>query len=370
MSANSQLNDGDVKEESEQARTPIMARPDGRALSIGALLCLIGLLAAWNLYQANDIWIAGPTNAFVPGSNAGEVSAAQLGSGSRTGGPTFDLSNVTVPAGEILSGGPPKDGIPALTNPRFVAAREAGYLMQDDRVIGLVRGQEARAYPLKILNYHEIVNDRVGDLPVAVTYCPLCDSASAFDRRTPLGEREFGVSALLYNSNVLMYDRGGRPESLWSQIKGQGISGPAAEQPLKALPVELTTWGDWRARFPQTIVLSAQTGHSRNYQSSPYAGYFQQPELMFPARPASDRLPTKARVLGVWTDTTARAYPESSFSANRNRVESEIGGKKVVIEFNPQARSLRVAEADNGVRWMYSLWFAWHAFRPETEVYQ
>ena len=202
------------------------------------------------------------------------------------GGTGFDLSQATIPVREIQSGGPPKDGIPALSNPKLVSAAEASYLGPSDRVVGVVSGRESRAYPLAILNYHEIINDRIGELPIAVTYCPLCDSAVVFDRRTPLGEREFGVSGLLYNSNVLMYDRS-NAESLWSQIKGEGVSGPGARMKLTVLPMELTTWAAWQTRHPNTTVISSETGHRRNYRTSPYAGYFQQPNLMFPAKPIS-----------------------------------------------------------------------------------
>ncbi|MGE3239497.1 MAG: DUF3179 domain-containing protein [Pirellulales bacterium] len=297
------------------------------------------------------------------------ITLAQSSMRSGTSGP-FDLSGATIPRNEIVSGGPPKDGIPALSTPEFIAATKATYLGSQDRVIGFSRGQEARAYPLKILNYHEIVNDRVGGAPVAITYCPLCDSAAVFDRRTSLGEREFGVSGLLYNSNVLMYDRSGQVDSLWSQVKAEGVSGPGAKTKLKALPLQLTTWSDWVARYPETLVLSPQTGHARNYDRDPYAGYFHRPQLMFPARPTSDRLPTKERVLGVWTDGVARAYPVSAFGTDRRQIVQEIDGKRVVIEFDPTAQSLRVADAEEGVECMYSLWFAWHAFRPQTEVFQ
>ncbi|MCI0359330.1 MAG: DUF3179 domain-containing protein [Planctomycetaceae bacterium] len=282
----------------------------------------------------------------------------------------FDLSQVTIPKSEIRSGGPPKDGIPALTSPKLLAADAATYLRDDDRVIGVVIGDEARAYPLAIMNHHEVVNDQIGSTLVAVTYCPLCDSAAVLGRQTPLGEREFGVSGLLYNSNVLMYDRGGKPESLWTQVGAAGVSGPAADKPLDALPVELTTWKDWRTRHPQTQVLSDKTGHRRDYRRNPYASYFRSPSLMFPAKPASDRLPAKAKVLGVWTDSAARAYPASAFHKRRTRVEDTVAGKRVVIEFNPEADSLRVAEAEEGVRWMYSFWFAWYAFHPQTEVFK
>lgn len=283
----------------------------------------------------------------------------------------FDFTQATVPTNEIRAGGPGKDGIPALSNPQFLPEADADYLQPEERVIGFIGdNDEARAYPLKILTQHEIVNDRIGDLPLAVTYCPLCDSAAVFDRRTPLGEREFGVSGMLYNSNVLMYDRTEAVESLWSQLQSKGITGPAAKLALKPLPVELTTWQDWRTRYPKTKVLSSDTGHGRDYNRNPYAGYFERPELMFPAKPSSDLLSAKSRVLGIWTKDAARAYPESAFSEKRTRIEEQIDGKKIVIEFDPQARSLRVVQADEGVQWLYSLWFAWYAFHPETTVLQ
>jgi hypothetical protein len=344
-----------------QSRTPdtdLLQRPRRqitRVVAISLLLVVIGL-AVWKIsIDATSVWDGG----------VGSAQPVQL-SGSP---PAFDLRTLVVDKREILSGGPPKDGIPALTNPRFIKAADAGYLRPDDRVIGLVIGEDARAYPLAILNYHEIVNDTVGKTPVAVTYCPLCDSAVVFDRRTPLGEREFGVSGLLYNSNLLMYDRGGKPESLWSQVKTQGVSGPAANKGLTTLPLELTTWKDWSSRYPGTAVLSTQTGYRRDYASNPYADYFQRKDLMFPAKPSSDKLPAKSRVLGVWTDNSARAYPESAFSRDHIRITQELDGKNFTIQYNPDARSLRVAEADDGIRWMYSFWFAWYAFRPETEVF-
>jgi len=302
-------------------------------------------------------------------TGSGHGALAQVGSGRRSA-PAFDLTQLTVPEREIHAGGPPKDGIPAISNPRFVSAAEATYLQPQDRVVGVVADQDVRAYPLKILNYHEIVNDRINNTPIAVTYCPLCDSADVIDRRTPLGEREFGVSGLLYNSNVLMYDRTRGTESLWSQVKAEGISGPGAEKPLKSLPLELTTWSDWLSRHPNTKVLSIETGHQRNYDRNPYGQYFSTPRLMFPAQPTSDRLPTKERVLGVWTENSSKAYPISSFSAERQQLEDSLDGKRVVIEYIPDANTLRVAQADEGVQWMYSLWFAWYAFHPETEVFE
>ncbi len=290
-------------------------------------------------------------------------------------GAAFDLRASIIPVGEIFSGGPPKDGIPALTSPTMLSAEEAKYLKPTDRVVGIVSGGvisggRARAYPLKILNQHEVVNDRLGKLPVAVTYCPLCDSVVVFDRRTEQGEREFGVSGLLYNSNVLMYDRGGRPQSLWSQVMTRGVSGPAAGRSLKTLPVELTTWQDWRGRHPQTVVLSPQTGHRRNYQANPYRRYFASRSLMFPARPISKVLPTKSEVLGIWTGRGARAYPLVALAKTDHTLQEEIDGLKFTLQYNPRAKSVRVVRADEGLQWMYSFWFAWYAFHPQTEVFR
>jgi hypothetical protein len=304
--------------------------------------------------------------------NQPEHTVALAQSGPRRSPPSFDLRRTTIPRAEIFPGGPPKDGIPALTNPAFLAADAAKYLRPGDRVAGVVVEGEARAYPLRILTWHEVVNDSFGGVLVAVTYCPLCDSVAVFDRRTLDGMKEFGVSGLLYNSNVLVYDRRGKPEALWSQLKARAVSGPRADQTLKPLPVELTTWADWRERHPGSKVLSTRTGFSRDYRKDPYAGYFGSPGLMFPVRPLSDRFPEKTKVLGVWTeDGTAKAYPLSTFAplTESRDLQDEVGGGKLTLRFDAGSNSLRVVDADQGLHWIYALWFAWYAFHPDTMVY-
>jgi len=284
----------------------------------------------------------------------------------------FDLRDATIPRNEILSGGPPKDGIPALSNAAFVDAARATFLKPDDRVIGVHLEGVSRAYPLNILNYHEVVNDRIGSLPFAVTYCPLCDSAAVFDRRHAGDELEFGVSGLLYNSNVLMYDRGGTGgESLWSQMMAQSISGPRVTQSLKHLPVELTTWSDFKQRFPQAQVLSNETGNQRDYSVDAYAAYFRRQALVFPAKPIDKRLPLKARVLGVWSDRRQRAYPIDAFAGLKTvtHIDQELDGRKFRLTYNPRSRSIRITQADEGLKWMYSFWFAWAAFHPHMEIF-
>lgn len=284
----------------------------------------------------------------------------------------FETGNLTVPRDRVLEGGPPKDGIPALTNPEMVPASQAGFLRPKDRVIGVFLGKEARAYPLKIMNYHEAVNDTIGGIPLLVTYCPLCDSVAVFDRRTPDGVREFGISGLLFNSNVLLYDRCKTDkESLWTQLGTVAVSGPAVNSRLKTLPAELTTWADWSARHPQTTVLSQKTGHRRDYSLNPYAGYFASPRLMFGGvSPRSTRLPAKMPVLGVWTEKSARAYPLAAFQqfTALQRWEQQIDGRKFRLIYNPAARSLRIESAEEGIRHVYAFWFAWYAFHPNTEI--
>ena len=283
--------------------------------------------------------------------------------------PKFDLQDATIPIESIHQGGPPKDGIPALTEPRFVSPHKVDFLGPDDRVIGVSMNGVVRAYPLKILNYHEIVNDSLDDRSIAVTYCPLCDSASVVDRQSQQGTREFGVSGLLYNNNVLMYDRTAGVESLWSQIAGTGVSGPGAGEPLRNLPVELTTWSAWLSRHPATQILSADTGHKRDYERSPYRDYLNTSRLIFPVESRDPRLPLKEKVLGVKAGELQRVYPESLFMEGQLRIEDRIAGLRVVIEFEPSSKTMRVVEADDGVQWMYSLWFAWYAMHPETDVY-
>jgi len=291
--------------------------------------------------------------------------AAQLHS------PPFDLSGLTLPRNQVRSGGVRKDGIPAINLPKFVVASKASYLQDEDRVIGVAIGGQAKAYPLKILDLHEAVNDHLAGQPIAVTYCPLCDSAVVFDRRQAGRQIELGVSGLLYNSNVLLYDRGeAGQESLWSQIESQAVSGPAASQPLQRLPLEVTRWSAWRERHPQTLVLSQDTGHHRRYDRSTYAGYFQNSRLMFPVSHQDERLPHKTPVLGVTAGGLAMAFEVEAYLARAElRSTHQLAGKQFTVVGDPEGRSLRVEQADEGVEWLYAFWFAWVAFEPDTKLW-
>ena len=186
----------------------------------------------------------------------------------------FPLRPALIPVADIRAGGPPKDGIPALSDPHVLPVDRIEFLKDQDLVIGVVIEGTARAYPLRVLDWHELVNDRIGETDILVSYCPLCRSALVFDRRVGGRVREFGVSGLLWNSNVLMFDRQKDPnqESLWSQGLMKAVTGPAAGEKLELtlLPSETVTWKDWKRRHPRTEALSNLTGHRRPYEKTAY----------------------------------------------------------------------------------------------------
>ena len=291
----------------------------------------------------------------------------------------FDLDHATIPVDMIVVGNTSENGIPPLTSPQIVSSAEANFLQHDDRVIGVSINGLSRAYPFKILVYHEAVNDQLNGIPISVTYCPILDSVAVFDRRSSNGLREFAASGLLYNNNVLLYSRSeGEERNLWSQLKVQGVTGSSSGHLLVPIPVEYTTWKDWKDRHPETDVLSLQTGYDRNYNVNPYADYHQDLEEtpIIPTEPVAplDILGDKSRVLGVWNPAEHRAIAFSlqelaQAGGQATTVEKTIGTRKVTIAYNPEAESLRVVRADEGLQWMYAYWFGWYAFFPHTEVY-
>ncbi len=185
--------------------------------------------------------------------------------------PRTDFSRTSIDFSEILSGGPPKDGIPSIDEPRFVAVSEAGDLGSEEPVIGLVINGDARAYPLRVLTWHEIVNDVVGGLPVVVTFCPLCNSAIVYDRRVDGVATEFGTTGKLRFSDLVMYDR--NTESWWQQFLGVGIVGEQTGKELRILPSRLESWSRFAARHPEGQVLVPNHPGMRSYGRNPYKGY-------------------------------------------------------------------------------------------------
>lgn len=281
----------------------------------------------------------------------------------------FDLTDALIPADQIHLGGPPRDGIPSIDKPVFVAAGMADFLSENDRVLGLNHNGEVRAYPIAILNWHEVVNDRIGGDSVAVTYCPLCGTGVAFDAADGAGTRTFGVSGLLYNSDVLLYDR--ETESLWSQLMMQAVSGPQRGASLAALPLQHTSWRAWRAQHPDTKVLSTDTGFARDYSRSPYDGYASSARLYFSVQAQSRRYHPKEQVLGVEIDGQHKAYPFTELDrVGVKTVDDMLAGKPVRIVFDARNRSAKALDRDGRpLPAVTSFWFAWYAFHPDGDVF-
>lgn len=310
-----------------------------------------------------------------------------------------------VPLDEIRSGGPPKDGIPSIDNPKFVSASEAVFVSDDDIVMGLHLNGETKAYPLFILVWHEIVNDRFGDIPVAVTYCPLCFTMQVFDRTVNGVETEFGTSGKLYNSNLVMYDR--NTDSQWSQAMGQAITGELAGEKLKRIPFDVARWKDWKELYPDTLVLTTDTGHIRPYGSDPYGDYYTDPRIIFPVKHKDDRMHPKEIILGFDHQDSYKAYKLNDI-VEEGIVNDQVDKQKILlISVSPytvrafdrtvDGQVLKFTKTDStiidkqtGSEWnidgaaisgpmkgkqlirlVYDpgFWFEWVAFHPDTEVY-
>lgn len=282
----------------------------------------------------------------------------------------FVLDGALVPAQQILQGGPAKDGIPSIDNPEFIEADNAGFLQDDERILGIVIHGTARAYPVSILNWHEIVNDSIADTYFAITYCPLCGTGMAFNSDVNGQPLSFGVSGLLYNSDVLLYDR--ESQSLWSQILGKAITGKYKGEGLRMLPLSHTTWSDWKRHHPATLVLSRNTGYSRDYDSDPYQGYGRSRELYFPvANNAPARYHPKEWVLGLSVGETYKAYPFVELNKHdKSSFTDLINGEPYTVNWNNEAQSGFITDKD-GVRVaaIQAYWFAWYAFHPDTLVF-
>lgn len=362
-----------------------------RSLHLIAVVAIAGIaaIAAWSMLGAGSV-------------------------GSYTGQPGNELANApiekssTVPPEQIVSGGPPRDGIPSIDEPKFVSVEEAGRYLQDgDHVIGLNVNGEVRAYPLQILVWHEIVNDEVGGTPVAVTYCPLCFTSQVFTRTVDGQVVEFGTSGKLYNSNLVMYDR--TSESLWSQALGAGITGQHAGVELERIPMDVAFWKDWKRLYPDTKVLSVDTGFGRPYGSDPYGNYYTSPDILFPVANKDDRLGPKEIVIGLENAQKTKAYALNAVESEKV-VNDRIGEKHVMLvsleqfmvrafdrtvnnetldfEYDPSTN--QIEDTKTGSQWNFDgvavngplegtvlarlafdegFWFSWVGFHPDTDLY-
>ncbi len=273
----------------------------------------------------------------------------------------FSLSPTLIPADQILSGGPPKDGIPALTYPKVETAEAANnWLENHDLVLGIVVDGKARAYPIRIMNWHEIVNDRIGQHAFVLSYCPLCGSGMAFDTND-----RFGVSGMLYQSDVLLYDK--RSESLWSQLMMQAVAGPRTGEKLQLMSIEHSIWSDWKKAHPNTSVLSHHTGYHRDYSRNPYAGYEDVSGTYFPVYNHDDRLPAKTWVLGLGMGNHHLAWKLDDLKKSGSH-QLQWRRHKLSITVNGEGVQIRDADSDTLLPVTRLYWFAWAAFHPETEI--
>ncbi|MCK4710214.1 MAG: DUF3179 domain-containing protein [Gammaproteobacteria bacterium] len=283
----------------------------------------------------------------------------------------FDLSNSLIDKELILAGGPAKDGIPAIDSPRFISPHDATYLTATDRILGIQINGVSKAYPIAILNWHEIVNDEINGTQFSITYCPLCGTGVAFSSRVKDKTLNFGVSGLLYNSDVLLYDR--QTESLWSQIKSMAISGELRGEKLTKLPITHTSWSNWLKTHPETTVLSNKTGYSRDYSRDPYSGYEKSKATYFQVtHKAPDYFHPKERVLGLEVNNRFKAYPFSEIDkANSKLFKDSFAGQKFSIHWDKDNQQASITDsAGKQMLAIEGFWFAWFAFHPETEVFK
>jgi hypothetical protein len=328
---------------------------------------------------------------------------------------------------EIVAGGVPPDGIPPIDDPRFLEPARVRFLAPQEPVVSVEVNAIAKAYPVRILMWHEIVNDDFDGVPVVVTYCPLCNTGIAFLRPIIHGELlDFGTSGKLYRSNLVMYDR--QTNSFWPQALGQAVVGPLLGEELEPVPTRLLSWADWRQAHPDGLVLSTRTGHRRDYGSNPYEGYEDAERPFLFAGEPDPRLPPTEHVLGV-SDTATIAFPYSELerlsSEGVTAVHRTVGGKRLVVlwkagtvsaldaaqipmsadvgaaaAYEPRVGTRRLTfvvregtfvDEQTGSTWsiageaidgpldgrrlevavaLDSFWFAWAAFHPETAIYR
>lgn len=355
------------------------------------------------------------------------ATEAQRGTGdadARFPGWRTNTAKRSVELDEINSGGPPKDGIPAIDRPVFVSVEDARRWLRDNEpMIALEVGGEARAYPLQVLIWHEIVNDEIKGTPVAVTFCPLCYSALAFDRRLGGRTHSFGVSGLLRHSDMVMYDR--ETESWWQQLTGEAIVGDLTGERLQQLPSQIVGFAQFAAAHPAGRLLSRETGHRRDYGRNPYAGYDDIDSTPFLFRGKKDgRLPPMEKVVAVEAEGKYKAYPHR-VTRRRRVIHDRVGARDIVVfhadgaasaldageigkskdagatgVFDPVVDGRRLQfryeagqflDAETGSRWNILgqavvgelkgkqlrrvthgdyFAFAWLAFRPQTEVFR
>ena len=334
----------------------------------------------------------------------------------------FAFAPPLIDLGDLISGGPPPDGIPAIDDPALLPPDDVDWIHDREPVITVELHGEARAYPIQIMTWHELVNDTIGDTPLTVSYCPLCNSAIAYDRRAAGRILDFGTSGMLYQSAMVMYDR--QTESLWSHFTGQAIAGHLVGTQLEIVPSSMISWEVFRDHHETGSVLSRQTGYARDYGRNPYPGYDDVTTSPFLFRgPVDDRLLAKTRVVGLRGGTDSIAIPLETLARDGvahvtldgtpivvfhapglasalDRDAVALGqdtGQTIAFEASVEGDPVRFLRTDDGwqddtgTTWTFlgravagprlgahlsrtehldTFWFAWAAFMPETRIHE
>jgi hypothetical protein len=274
---------------------------------------------------------------------------------------------------KIRGGGPPKDGIPSIDNPRFVSVDEADEWIEDNELVLAIdyKGVK-RVYPLQIMVWHEIVNDEIAGEKVLITYCPLCGSGIAYIPEIEVGgvkeKVNFGTSGKLFNSNLIMYDR--RTDTYWQQIDGKAIVGELVGQELEEISIDTVVWRDYKAVFEDAEVLSQQTGYSRSYGKDPYGNYYEDSFLIFPVENEDDRVHPKTIIFGVEVDGNFKAYREDDLKKLGSVIDL-VGNVSLRVS-RDDVGIVKIVRVDSGLEVVKErdMWFAWYAFHPETLLYE
>jgi hypothetical protein len=378
-------------------------RQNKKVISIAALSIVGVSVAVLTVPIINPSSVSIANSSINPNINTNSINSAPTPVGE-------EEENSIVPLDQIVSGGPPPDGIPSIDNPKFISVQEADRNLEDSElVLGLNINGDVRVYPLQIMVWHEIVNDKVGNTPVAVTYCPLCFTNQVFNRTMNDGKAlEFGTSGKLYNSNLVMYDRA--TKSLWSQAMAQGIIGKFAGIKLERIPFDVAYWKEWKQLYPESKVLSTDTGSSRPYGADPYDDYYTNGDVLFPISGGDDRLGLKEIIIGFENKGQHKAYKLQEIE-DKKVINDQVNGKPVVLfslypfmvksydpvvdgqilEFNYNIKDVNFVDKQTSSLWNFEgkaisgqmkgkqltrlpfdegFWFEWVAFHPETELYQ
>lgn len=278
----------------------------------------------------------------------------------------------SVPLDEILSGGPPKDGIPSIDDPKFISIKEADeFLKNEETGTGFCIDNDCRFYPYLILVWHEIVNDTVNGQPILVTYCPLCLTGIVFERKIDNQAVEFGTSGKLWKSNLVMYNRtsDSKKESLWSQVLGEAIVGEFTGTKLKVLLSDVIRYSDWKKLHPNTKVLSKDTGTIRSYGYDPYGDYYTSNDVSFGASFSDTRLHPKEFVLGIQIGGKYKAYHSEALKAGETK--DIFNGETIFVQkkLEGEVRMFKGNQRET-LPYIGGFWFSWLAVHPDTELFK